>query len=255
MYAAERRAELARRLTADGRVSVAEAAADLGVSGETIRRDLAALERHGAARRVHGGAVARTAVETVELDLAEREVRQAEQKQAIAQAALAQLPGSGGSIAVDAGTTTGAFVDALPTDLSLLAVTHGVLTAAQLARVGSLDLHVVGGHVRGATGAAVGASTVEGYREVGVDVAFVGTNGLSPERGLTTPDFAEAAVKRAVVGAARRTVVLADSTKLDADHVVTFARLAEVDVLVTDAGAAPDDVNRLRSAGVEVLLA
>ena len=128
---------------------------------------------------------------------------------AIAVAALAYLPDAGGSIIVDAGTSTAALVDHLPADLSLVAITHGVVTAAQLARSTSIDLHVLGGHVRDATGAAVGSGTVEAYGQIGADVAFVGANGISPERGLTTADFAEAAVKRAVVTAARRTVVLA----------------------------------------------
>ena len=89
MYASERRTALARKLRADGRVSVPDAAREFGVSGETVRRDLAALERHGVARRVHGGAVARTSVQAVELDLVERETRQAGQKQAIAESTKA----------------------------------------------------------------------------------------------------------------------------------------------------------------------
>lgn len=255
VYASERRTALARKLRADGRVSVPDAAREFGVSGETVRRDLAALERHGVARRVHGGAVARTSVQAVELDLVERESRQSGQKQAIAVAALAFLPDAGGSIIVDAGTSTAALVDHLPTDLPLVAVTHGVVTAAQLARSTSIDLHVLGGHVRDATGAAVGSGTVEAYGQIGADVAFVGANGISPERGLTTADFAEAAVKRAVVAAARRTVVLADATKLDTDFVVTFAALDDVDVLVTDDAAPAEAVARLREAGIEVVLA
>jgi len=255
VYASERRTALASRLRADGRVSVVDVAAEFGVSGETVRRDLAVLERHGVARRVHGGAVARTSVQAVELGLVEREGRQSEQKQAIAVAALAFLPEPGGSMIVDAGTSTAALVEHLPGDLPLVAVTHGVVTAAQLARLSAIDLHVLGGHVRDATGAAVGSGTVEAYAQIGADVAFVGANGISPERGLTTVDFAEAAVKRAVVAAARRTVVLADATKLDADFVVTFAALDDIDVLVTDDAADPAAVTALRDAGVEVVLA
>lgn len=255
VYAAERRAAIAQRLTADGRVSVVDAAAEFGVSGETVRRDLDALERHGLARRVHGGAVARRAVQAVELGLSEREERQAVQKQRIAHAALELLPAPGGSVIFDAGTSTGALIDALPADHALTAITHGVVTAAALARLEQVDLHVLGGRVRDATGAAIGAGTVAGYEAVGVDVAFVGANGISRERGLTTVDFGEAAVKRAIVGRAGRTVVLADSTKLEQEYVVTFAALGDVDVLVTDAAAPADSVARLRDAGVDVVLA
>lgn len=255
MYAAERRAALAERLEQHGRVSVVDAAGDFGVSGETVRRDLAALERRGLARRVHGGAVARSSVQAVELDLREREARQSPQKQRIAAAALAFLPPVDGSIIVDAGTSTAAIIGLLPDEHTLTAVTHGIAAAAQLSRLEQVDLHVIGGHVRGATGAAIGAGTVAAYEMVGVDVAFIGANGLSVERGLTTVDFGEAAVKRTIVARAARTVVLADSSKLDTDYLVTFAPLTSVDVLVTDADAPAECVARLRDAGMEVVLA
>jgi DeoR family fructose operon transcriptional repressor len=255
VYAAERRAALAERLEQHGRVSVLDAAAEFAVSGETVRRDLAALERRGLARRVHGGAVARSSVQAVELDLREREARQSPQKQRIASAALAFLPAVDGSIIVDAGTSTAALIDVLPDEHTLTAVTHGIAAAAQLSRLEQVDLHVIGGQVRGATGAAIGAGTVAAYETIGVDVAFVGANGLSVERGLTTVDFGEAAVKRTIVARAGRTVVLADSSKLDTDYLVTFAPLASVDVLVTDADAPAECVARLREAGLEVVLA
>lgn len=255
MYAAERRAALAQRLEQHGRVSVLDAAGDFGVSGETVRRDLAALERRGVARRVHGGAVARSSVQAVELGLREREARQSPQKRSIAVAALAFLPPVDGSLILDAGTSTAALVDVLPDEHSLTAITHSVSIAAQLARLEQIDLHVIGGQVRDATGAAIGSGTVAAYGTVGVDVAFVGANGLSVERGLTTVDFGEAAVKRAVVSRAARTVVLADSSKLDTEYLVTFAPLAEIDVLVTDDGASDECVARLRDAGLEVVVA
>lgn len=255
MYAAERRVVLAERLAAHGRVSVVEAAEELGVSGETVRRDLAALERSGVARRVHGGAVARSTVQAVELRLSEREERQVAQKARIAAAAVDLLPVDGGSMIVDAGTSTTALVEVLPADRSLVAFAHGIVTAAMLARLEHVDLHVVGGHVRGETAAAVGTETVSAYDRIGVDVAFVGANGISPERGLTTVDFEEAAVKRAILRRARQRVVLADSSKLGQDFIVTFGSIQDVDVLVTDDEADPGAVARLRDAGVEVVLA
>lgn len=255
MYAAERRVALAQRLTVQGRVSVLEAADEFGVSGETVRRDLAALERSGVARRVHGGAVARSAVQAVELGLSEREERRVSQKARIASAAVELLPVDGGSMIVDAGTTTTALVEVLPADRSLVAFAHGIVTAALLARTDHVDLHVIGGHVRGATAAAVGTETVAAYERIGVDVAFVGANGISPERGLTTVDFEEAAVKRSILRRARQTVVLADSSKLEQDFIVTFGAIEDVDVLVTDDEADPAAVARLHDAGVEVVLA
>jgi DeoR family transcriptional regulator, fructose operon transcriptional repressor len=127
--------------------------------------------------------------------------------------------------------------------------------AARLSAAPGITLHVLGGRVRGVTQTAVGEFTVRALDDLRVDVAFLGTNGFTPERGFSTPDEAEAATKRAMTRAAERTVVLADSSKLGREHLVRFATVAEVDVLVTDSGADADDLDRLRSAGVEVVVA
>ena len=86
-------------------------------------------------------------------------------------------------------------------------------------------------------------------------MAFLGTNGVSVERGLTTPDTTEASVKRQMMSSARRVVVLADHTKLGSDHFARFGRLEEVDTLVTDASADADLLDDLRAAGPRVVLA
>lgn len=255
MYAAERRATVTERLTRDGRVSVVELADELGVSGETIRRDLAVLERHGHARRVHGGAVSRSMLQAVELGLADRESRSSREKLRIAAAAVDHLPGPGGAVVLDAGTSTAALVEHLPADLELSAITHGTVIAAMLSRLPQIDLLVVGGRVRGTTAAAVGAGAVEAYEQLRADVAFIGANGVSTERGFTTPDFDEAAVKRAAVRAASRSIVLADSSKLDTDYLVTFAHAGAIDLLITDDGVGREQVARLADTGLEVVVA
>jgi len=88
-----------------------------------------------------------------------------------------------------------------------------------------------------------------------VDVAFLGTNGCSVERGLTTPDPAEAAVKRAMIGAARRTVVLADHTKIGNDYFARFGQLADVDTFITDSAADAELLEEILDAGPRVVLA
>ncbi len=142
--------------------------------------------------------------------------------------------------------TTGAQVDA---------VTHAVPVAHALSTVPGIDLTVLGGQVRGITAAAVGPSTVDALRSLRPDLAFVGTNGIAAGFGLSTPDPAEAAVKAAIVRAARRVIVLADADKMGVESLVSFADIADIDVLVTDAplGAELSDV--LAAADVEVWLA
>jgi DeoR family transcriptional regulator, fructose operon transcriptional repressor len=114
---------------------------------------------------------------------------------------------------------------------------------------------VLGGRVRGITQCAVGERTVATLADLRVDVVFLGANGITPEYGFTTPDEAEASVKRAMIRAGQKVVVLADSSKLGREHLVRFATPADVDVLVTDAEAAPADLARLDDAGIEVVVA
>jgi DeoR family fructose operon transcriptional repressor len=255
LYPEERQQAIASLVTERGRLAVTAVAEEFGVTTETVRRDLAVLERAGMVRRVHGGAVPAGILTLVEPGLAERHDTRSEAKRAIAAAALDLLPGSDGSIALDGGTTTAALAELLPAERRLLAVTSSVPIAARLSVATGVTLHVLGGRVRGVTQCAVGESTVRALGELRVDVAFLGANGISPTHGFTTPDDAEAAVKRAMVRAGQRVVVLADSSKLDREHLVRFAVPEDVDVLVTDAEADPGVVAELEKAGVEVVLA
>lgn len=255
MYAAERQVLLAERLAQHGRVSVNDVAAELSVSTETIRRDLAVLERAGTARRVHGGAVLSTAYSRIEATLAQRTGERPELKARIGQAALRFLPEAGGSILLDGGSTIAHVADVLPTDRRLTVLTHSVAIAHQLLDRAGIALHTIGGRVREVTGVAVGPATVEALGTTRVDVAFIGTNGIAPTHGFSTQDADEAAVKRALFASARTAVVLADSTKFGPEQVFSFADLADADAVVTDDGITPEDRATLEEAGVEVVVA
>lgn len=255
LYPEERQQAMAARVGDRGRLAVAALADEFGVTTETVRRDLAALERAGLVRRVHGGAVPAGALTLVEPGLGERHRSHGEEKRAIATAALALLPGAEGSIVLDGGTTTAALAEILPPDRRLLAVTSSVPIASRLSVTAGITLHVLGGRVRGLTQCAVGETTVRALADLSVDVAFLGANGITPGHGFTTPDDAEASVKRAMVRAGQRVVVLADSSKLGREHLVRYAAVDDVDVLVTGRNADPELVADLEKAGVEVVLA
>ena len=136
-----------------------------------------------------------------------------------------------------------------------MVITHAVPIAARLAPRTNVDLHLLPGRVRPTTQAAVGADTVAALGEVRADVAVVGTNGLTLEYGLSTPDIEEAAVKRAMVRSARRVVVLVDSSKLGVESPVRFATIDQLDVVVTDTGIDAGDRSALERAGIEVIVA
>jgi DeoR family fructose operon transcriptional repressor len=225
-----------------------------GVTTETVRRDLAVLEKAGLIRRVHGGAIPAGAL-TIELGTAEREQSRTAEKDRIGKAALEYLPPTGGSVLFDAGTTTDLAASYLPTDRDLLVVTNSIPIASRVSAVGGIRLHLLGGRVRGVTLAAVGDEALRALATLRVDVAFLGTNGITTRHGLSTPDSDEAAVKRAIVAAARQVVVLADSTKVGREDFVSFAPLAQVDTIITDTDLRSSDRDELLAADVEVVTA
>ena len=136
-------------------------------------------------------------------------------------------------------------------------VTNSVPVAAQLALAngGPTQVHLLGGRVRGITQATVGSETVGALARLRCDVAFLGTNGVSVRHGFSTPDPDEAAVKEAMVASARRVIVLADSSKIGVELLVTFAPTNAVDVLITDDGISAHDRAELISTGMEVVIA
>jgi DeoR family fructose operon transcriptional repressor len=252
MYAEERQQVILERARARGRVDVTALADDFAVTTETIRRDLTVLERHGVLRRVHGGAIP---VERLGFEpaLSAREGVMTAEKARIAKAAVAELPDEG-SILLDAGSTTACLVDELPTDRDLTVVTHSVSIALSLAARPNLTVMLLGGRLRSRTLATVDAWALQALRDIFVDVAFIGTNGLSCDRGLTTPDSAEAMIKRAAIASSRRCVLLADHTKVGNDHFARFADLKDIDTFITDTGLDEATAGEISDAGPRLVI-
>jgi DeoR family fructose operon transcriptional repressor len=250
MYAEERQQRIVEQARAAGRAEVSGLAADLGVTAETIRRDLTALERHGLLRRVHGGAIP---VDRLRFEpaLATRDAVRQDEKERIAVRALDELRDAA-TVILDAGSTTSRLAELLPTDRELTVVTDSLAIATTLSSRPNVTLLLLGGRVRSRTMAAVGDWAVAQLRGLLVDVAFVGTNGVSGARGLTTPDPDEAAVKRAMIAAGRHVVVLADHTKVGDDQFARFGAIDDVDVLITDTGLDAATATELAAAGPRV---
>ncbi|MGH3645998.1 MAG: DeoR/GlpR family DNA-binding transcription regulator [Micromonosporaceae bacterium] len=253
MYAEERHQEILRLARANGRVDVTALADGFDVAAETIRRDLTTLERAGVLRRVHGGAIP---VERLGFEpaLATRDAVLTTEKERIAKAALAEVPEEG-AIILDAGTTTARLAHALPVDRELTVVVNSPVLAATLGTRTNLNVLLIGGRIRGKTLATVDDWALRPLADLYVDVAFMGTNGVSVQRGLTTPDPAEAAVKRAMIAAARRAVLLADHTKIGNDYLSRFGALTDLDLIISDTGLDPDLTEDIEAAGVRVIRA
>ncbi|THV33549.1 DeoR/GlpR family DNA-binding transcription regulator [Glycomyces buryatensis] len=253
MFAEERQQLIAERARTDGRVDVSALAVDFDVTTETIRRDLTALEHQGVVKKVHGGAIPLERL-GFEPTVAARDTVQTDAKERIAHAALAEVPEEG-AILLDSGTTTARIAEALPADRELTVVTNSVSIATLLTAKPRLTVLIVGGKVRGRTMAAVDDWALRALADTYVDVAFIGANGISVERGLTTPDTGEAAVKRAMIGASRKTVVVADHTKVGNDCLARFGTLDQVDTFITDSSLDADLVAELEAADLKVVRA
>lgn len=240
-----------------GFVRVRDLADRFGVSTVTVRNDLQMLEERQVAFRVHGGAMPfnRTRGERPFEEVAER---QADEKAAIA-ATAASLVANGETIVVDVGTTTAALARALVdrADLTeLTVITNGITIAMQLeAGHPRFTIVVTGGTLRPKQHSLVEPLATGLFESLRVDTVFIGCNGVSVDGGITNVNLPEAHVKRAMIDAAARCVVLADSTKLGVRTLAPVCSLDDVDVLVTDGRATIGDLDAIRAEGVDIVVA
>lgn len=255
MYPPERqRAITAFMLEGDGqRATVAQISEHLGVTTETVRRDLEVLERRGLIRRTRGAAELMRAT-PFELALAARHAEQYADKLAIARRAMAELPADG-VVILDSGSLTYVCARAMPRDRALMVVTNNLPAAAFLADFDNLRVITLPGTVRGLTSAAVDVWTSRRLSTLTADLAIIGVNGLTAALGLTTTNPEEAAAKRAMLLAGRRRVVPVISGKLGRNSFCSFAAASEVDLIITDAGAGAEVVAELAGCGPEVVIA
>jgi DeoR family fructose operon transcriptional repressor len=144
-------------------------------------------------------------------------------------------------------------VDILPLDHELTIITHSVSIALRLVTRPNVTVMLVGGRLRSRTLAAVDAWALQTLRDTVVDIAFIATDGVSTDRGLTTPDLAEAMVKRAAIASSRRSVLLADHTKVGNAHFARFADLSDIDTFITDSGIDGNVAAEIAGAGPKVI--
>ena len=251
MLAAQRRQRILDEVRRVGGVRVSELTALLGVSDMTVRRDLERLGHEGLLEKVHGGATALPR-SSEEPGFEVKSLRELGEKHAIAEAAV-RLVEPGQAVGLGAGTTTWVLAQHLLAVKDLTVVTNSIKIADVLRARHTV---ILTGGVRTPSDALVGPVADLVLRSLHLDVAFLGCHGLS-DVGLTTPNLAEAETNRAFVHAARRLVVVADSTKWGTAGLMTFAELSDIDVLVTDQGLDEGAREQLaeRVARVEIVVA
>lgn len=248
MLTSERRADIAERIERDGSVIAKELATQYGTSEDTIRRDLRELAAAGRCRQVYGGAVR---VRASEPDYAARATVEPEAKRRVAVAA-ASLVRPGMTVIIDGGTTALALVLALPRDLRCSVVTHSPTIAVALADHPDIDVQLIGGRLMRHSMVMGGAAAAEAAAGISADLCFLGVSGVTADRGLTTADADDAAMKRALARGCREVHVLASSEKLGAVTPHPVLPLDEVSSLITDAPTGGATVGQLRAAGLTI---
>ncbi|MEV5886034.1 DeoR/GlpR family DNA-binding transcription regulator [Streptomyces sp. NPDC052020] len=251
MLAAERRDHLLGLLAREGKIVAKEVAAELGISEDSVRRDLRDLAAEGLCQRVYGGALP---VSPAVVDYAARQTVAPDGKQKVASVA-AGLVGPGGALILDGGTTALAVARALPQDLACTVITHSPTIAAALLGHPRAELFLLGGRVFKHSAVTCGAAAVEAAQNVSADLCLLGVTGVHPEAGLTTGDAEEAAMKRALSARAADTYILASSEKIGTASRFRVLPWQEVSGVITDADPHDAVVDRLRTLGVEVLTA
>jgi DeoR family transcriptional regulator, aga operon transcriptional repressor len=248
----QRLSAILERLADTGSVSVVDLSSDLGASVASIRRDLQSLEEQQLLKRTHGGAIAAEVI--YELPMRYRVGRREQEKRQIAEAAARLVDESVHSVGLNGGTTTTELARLLATGRSLKIVTNALNIAADLSVRPMIDLVVTGGGVRPETYELVGPIADRALAGISLDVVFLGVDGIDVRGGISTHDSVEAQTDHCLMRTADRVVVLADGSKIGKRAFSRIADIGEVTVVITDSSASPEGVDRLRAAGVEVVV-
>ena len=231
MLPAQRREAILARVRTQGAASAEDLSRSLGVSVETIRRDLRGLRDQGLLNRVHGGAM--PSRRTSEGSFAARRTLNLARKQAIA-AFAASLVGAEETIVIDTGTTPLELARALPASFHGRVLTNSVPVAAVLCDRNDIELLLCGGQIRPGDGACSGTHAAAFFADFYADKAFFGAGGVHAEAGLTDYYPAEAAVRRTITAHSAATYVLADSSKLGIIAVYRVCTLDQLTAVITD---------------------
>lgn len=233
--------------------SVEQLAQRLGVTLQTVRRDVQRLAEQGLVQRFHGGV--RLPGSTIEnLAHTQRETLNAEGKQRIARAVAGQIP-PGCSLILNIGTTTEAVARALAQHQGLRVITNNINVAATLSGNAACEVIVAGGVVRPRDRGIVGEAAVDFMRQFRVDIAIIGISGIEPDGSLRDYDLREVKVAQTIIAQAREVWLVADHSKFNRPAMVQLATLAQIDRLFTDAPPPEPFPRLLKEAGVQCTVA
>jgi DeoR family transcriptional regulator, aga operon transcriptional repressor len=252
VYLEERRQEILNLVNSHGRVAVADLSTQFGVSEVTIRADLQALAESGLLVRTYGGAIS-TTYSLQELSLLQRRQQHIPEKQRIG-AAGAALVKDGEAVFVDSSSTALVVAQHLKSRRDLTLVTNSLVIAQEMLGLPNVTVVMPGGTLHHDTVSLIGPEGLAFLEQYHIRQGFFGAYGLSVEAGLTDGSAPESEIKRALVKLCYKVVVVADATKWGRTGVTSYAALADVDTVITDAQAPAGLVAQVRAAGVAVML-
>ncbi|MBZ4646430.1 MAG: hypothetical protein PWR27_1215 [Petroclostridium sp.] len=221
------------------------------VSEMTLRRDLDYLEEAGLVCRTHGGAKILETPEKDEFEFSERIVTNIESKTLIAHHALKLLEPNR-SIYLDAGSTLMAFAKLIP-DINLYAITNAPNIGLEIMKRTNTEVIFLGGSLNKAAISVTGPFALNSLESLNIDIAFIATGGFSLENGFTNPYINECELKKKVIKIARKVIVMLDHSKINRNLPFTFAKLEDIDVLVTDKPLPQNILDEAKQKGIEVI--
>jgi len=248
MMTSERKIYLLDLLRREGRIEAKKVAVELGLSDDTIRRDLRELASAGKLQRVHGGALPKSPADA---DLTARADIESKSKSEVGQVA-ANLVKPNQVIILDGGTTAQQLVKSLPADQSNTVVTHSPTIAVALAPFTSIDVIMIGGTLFRHSMVNVGAAAVEAMSHIHADIYFMGVTGVDADAGLSTGDHEEAHIKKALSRRAADTIVLASAEKLEVASSYVVMPLDNATAIVLDSNAPKYFSKLMLKKGLEV---
>jgi DeoR family transcriptional regulator of aga operon len=248
----ERRQHILQTIQKEGRALVGDLSRELRISQITIRKDLDYLQAKGLIQRSHGGALRIESSALADPTLQEKQKQNVEEKQRIAAAAL-ELIAEGQCIILDSGTTTTAIARGLQRFSQLTVVTNAVNIAAELAGT-NIEVVLIGGSLRKNSFSLVGPLAEDNLAEMHADILFLGVDGFDLDVGITTPNFLESRVNRAMIRAAREVVAVCDSSKFNRRSLSQIAPVRAVHRVITDQNLPRETAEALRAQNIDLIL-
>lgn len=251
MFSEERQIQILNLLRENRRVEVKELSKLLKVSEVTIRSDLAKMEKNGLLKRTHGGAILVNEKE-IEISYLQQTAVRTEQKKKIARTA-AQMIGDHEKIIIGTGSTILQMVSYLEDKKNLTIITPSLPFASQISTFPNVAIIVTGGYYRSSSGILFGPFFRENMEKLFVEKAFIGAKGIN-EDFVTDADMIEAEVSATILARAKTRILLVDSTKVGQAAFATIASTNDIDIMITDEEANPEELEKIARKGVQIII-